>query len=198
MKTVLIIDIDITIANTDERAKLLELECLVCLAKIEPNAHRPPCPNCGARDPKVKQSSWDAFLDPKLMRNDPPVPKAQEAIRRMKELGMEFHFITGRNEKLRKVTEEWLHEHFDWDSSSSSLYMRSEEEKNVAASTYKEGALRKLIQERGLQDSAFLFFEDDPYVFRMYQNYGIVISCPEAWDHWMPTTMEGSEPVWRK
>ena len=197
MKTVFVIDIDTSIADNTERAKLLDKECMVCLEKLGPG-HRPKCPNCGSSDHKISQTSWDAFLKPDVMRLDTPVPKAQDAIYKMRELGMEFHFITGRNEGLRPVTEEWLQEHFGWAPARESLYMRGEENSNTAASVYKERALKSLIKERGLQDARFIFMEDDTYVFRMYQQYGIVIRCPEGWDHWMPAVASGHEPIWRR
>jgi len=197
MKTVFVIDIDTSIANNDERAKLLDKECMVCLAKI--GEHKPDkCPTCGSSDFKVSQSSWDSFLSPSVMKTDTPVPKAQVAIRRMRELGMEFHFITGRGENLRKVTEEWLQEHFGWDPAREALYMRGIEDEGVAASVYKEGALKRLIKEYGLQDSRFIFMEDDKHVFRMFQQYGIVIQCPEGWEHWVPDVASGVEPTWKR
>lgn len=197
MKTVFIIDIDTSIANNDLRAELLDKECIVCLSKV-PKGHRVVCPSCGSSDHKITQSSWDSFLSPEMLKTDTPVPKAQDAIFKMRELGMEFHFITGRNEGLRPVTEEWLQEHFGWDPSREKLYMRGPDERNSAASTYKERALRTLIRELDLFDARFIFMEDDPYVFRMYQQYGIVMKCPEAWEYWMPEAGTGHEPIWNR
>lgn len=197
MKTVFIIDIDTTIANNDHRAELLEKQCMVCLGPMD-KVHRPTCKGCGSTDYKISQSSWDNFLSPELMRKDPPEEKAQDVIHRMRELGMEFHFITGRNERLREVTEEWLHEHFGHDPARESLIMRGPAHKNSSASSYKEDAFQQLKQERGLTDCAFVFMEDDPYVFRMYQRHGIVIKCPEGWEHWMPPPGTGHEPVWTR
>ncbi len=198
MKTVFVIDIDTTIANNDERAKLLERECMVCLSKIEDTKHRPTCANCGSSDHKISQSSWDSFLHPEVMKLDSPVPKAQAAIHRMRELGMEFHFVTGRNEKLRTVTREWMQQHYGWDPARESIIMRGDEDKDTRASEYKERALKHLIRERGLQDATFIFMEDDKHVFRMYQQYGIVIKCPDGWDHWMPEVAADEEPVWTR
>jgi hypothetical protein len=197
MKTVFVIDIDTTIANNEHRSSVLEKECMVCLAPVEVG-HRSFCANCGSTDSKIKQSSWDSFLQPDVVKNDTPVPKAQDAIYKMRELGMEFHFITGRNYTLRPITEEWLQEHFGWDSNKEALIMRGEEDEGVASSVYKERALMTLIKDRDLKNARFIFMEDDPYVFRMYQQYGIVIRCPEGWEHWLPDVELGCEPTWKQ
>jgi len=197
MKTVFVIDIDTTIADTDERAKLLEKECMLCLDKV-PAGKGSLCPTCGSADHKVSPSSWDAFLGPDVLSLDKPFPKAQAALHAMAVHGMEFHFITGRREGLRVPTTVWLEEHFGYDPARSSLIMRGPDYENVAASVYKEDAFNRLKRIRGLTNTSFIFFEDDPYVFRVYQQYGIVIKCPEGWDHWCPEAAAGAEPIWTR
>lgn len=196
-KTVFVVDIDTTIANNDHRAELLEKECLVCLNPL-PKDYRTVCEVCGSTDQRIQQSSWDKFLQPDLLLLDTPVAKAQDVLYRMRELYMEFHFITGRNEELREVTEKWLTQHFGWVRDREALKMRDSRHRDVASSVYKRDALRELIEEKSLQDCRFIFFEDDPYVFRMYQQFGIVIKCPEGWEHWMPPAETGHEPTWRR
>lgn len=196
MRVVFIVDIDTTIATNKQRAALLETECRVCLNDVARDDVC--CRNCGSLDRKVKQSTWDAFLSPDLMRLDKPVPKAQESLLRMRELGIEFHFITGRNETLRPVTEEWLDTHFAWNRSREALYMRPKNHPDVPASECKEAAFLRLVENHDLQGCCFFFMEDDPYVFRMYQKYGIVIRCPEGWEHWMPSANSGKEPLWNR
>jgi len=117
----------------------------------------------------------------------------------MRELGMEFHFLTGRNERLREVTEAWLTEHFGWSADhSSKICMRGPEHRNTPASVYKEAALQQLIQSENMEGYTFIFMEDDPFVFRMYSKYGIVVKCPEGWDHWLPDAGSGKEPMLKR
>lgn len=196
-KTVFIIDIDTSIADNEHRAHALHKECVNCLTTLG-TEYRPSCPTCGGTDHRISQASWDKFLDPQLVAEDVPVAKAQDAIYKMRELGMEFHFITGRNSSLRKVTEKWLSEHFSWDSENEALIMRGPKDKSTPASVYKERALKQLIKDKKLENCRFIFMEDDPYVFRMYQQYGIVIRCPEGWEHWMPEAETGHEPAWSR
>jgi hypothetical protein len=142
-------------------------------------------------DDKISQESWDTFLRGDLMALDPPVKPAVEAIRAMRAHDMEFHFITGRNEGLREVTENWLKQYVDFDSKRESLKMRPIASAEVSSTVYKEQALKDLIVERGLEDASFFFYEDDPWVFGMYSKYGIVLKCPEAWEHFCPDSAHG-------
>ena len=195
---VAVIDIDTTLANNDARAELLQKHCVVCGG---PKTHgvRSVCPTCLIEtDDNIAQESWDIFLRPDLLALDLPVRKGVDAIRRMRKLDMEFHFITGRNEGLRPVTEEWLRQYVGWDSSREELMMRGPEDRNTAASVYKESALHRLVELRGLQDAAFIFFEDDPWVFRMYAKYGICVKCPEGWEHFCPEAARSLENVWHR
>jgi hypothetical protein len=196
--TIFIIDIDSTIADNDHRAGYLDKECIVCLSKV-PTKHRTLCPNCGSEDHRITQSSWDKFLSPEAVMRDKPVKKAQEALFRMRELDIPFHFLTGRGENLRQVTEDWLGIHIARDPGREALVMRSEAYEGLPASVYKERALKELIRDQDLPaDSTFIFMEDDPHVFRMYQQYGIVVRCPEGWEHWIPEAATGSEPSFRR
>jgi predicted secreted acid phosphatase len=197
-KIVAVIDIDTTIANNDVRAALLHKHCLVC-GGSKGSSYRSHCDTCRmVTEDKIRQESWDAFLEPSVIRLDTPVPEAQRALEAMRAHGMEFHFITGRNERLRPVTEEWLTQYFGWDKSREALIMRSDAFKNSTASSYKEEALKQLISEQQLQDASFLFFEDDPYVFRMYSKYGVCVQCPQAWTSFCPQPGTGEEATWRR
>lgn len=190
--TIFIIDIDTTIANTDERAKLLKRVCDSCgLSEADMDT----CLWCGGHL-MTPQSSWDAFIHPAVMHMDTPEPKAQAAIHRMRELGMEFHFLTGRNEGLREVTEDWLRKHMDWDSTQESLIMRPIDDRGPA-SVCKE-ALFLAFRGPDLDKHSYVFMEDDPYVFRMFSKYGIVVKCPEGWDAWIPDLPTDAEKTWRR
>ncbi len=195
-RIVAIIDIDTTIANNTVRAAMLQKHCVSC-GDAKPVGHRSVCPTCLTEtDEKISQESWDTFLRADLMALDTPVVKGVAAIKRMRKHDMEFHFITGRNETLRDVTEEWLRKYVDWDSSRERLVMRPLAKANVPSSKYKESALQGLIESEGLQDASFIFFEDDPWVFRMYSKYGICVKCPEGWEHFCPDVAKSHERVW--
>lgn len=196
MRTVYIVDIDSTIANNNHRADMLEKQCIVCLHVPMPVKHHAPCPNCGNTISKVTQSSWDSFLDPEAVYQDAPIEKAIQVLNRMRQLGFEIHFITGRNEGYTgDVTKRWLKEHAGWNPDTECLIMRQASESGMAASKYKAVAFERLKEQCGFDDSTtYVFFEDDPHVFGVYERYGIVVRCPEGWQHFMPSPATGYEP----
>lgn len=199
-KTVYIVDIDSTIAENSHRAALLKKQCIVCLHEPMPQGHHLPCPNCGNTVSKITQESWDMFLDPELVALDTPIPRAITVLNRMRQLGFEIHFITGRNEThTGDVTKKWLKDHAGWQDGKEKLIMRQETEHGMPASKYKALAFERLKKECGFDESnTYVFFEDDPHVFGVYENYGIVVRCPEGWQHFMPAPATGSELAWAR
>lgn len=190
-----IIDIDTTIANNLSRASLLQKTCKTCLGPVPPS-HRQLCPNCGSAESSIDQSSWDMFLRPELVEMDTPEPEAQRVIRSFQKFGVAHHYLTGRNEGLREITETWLATHFGYDRDHNKLIMRPTNSEGVSASAYKEDAFLTLRKDLG-EDSSYVFYEDDPHVFTMYEQYGMVLKCPEAWEFVMPFgKSRRNEPAW--
>jgi len=180
-----IIDIDTTIADNSHRASFLVKTCKQCLGQV-PTSHRAVCQCCGSTEHTIDQSSWDVFLDADMLAQDIPEPEAQRVVSGFVKHGVEHHYLTGRNESLREVTETWLTMHFGFDEERSQLIMRPFDAEDVPASSYKEQAFRRLKSEVNNPESGFIFYEDDPFVFSMYEKYGMVLKCPEAWPCVMP------------
>lgn len=176
---IFIVDIDTTIANNAHRVGLLEKTCKICLGPVPPE-HRASCPNCGNTTAKITQDSWDKFLMPELVAVDAPVIEAQRVISGLKKVGIQHHYLTGRNESLRDVTEQWLANHFGFDKNSQHLEMRPTSWENVRASDFKEHKFLELRKRLG-ENERYVFCEDDKHVFTMYSQYGLVLQCPEAW-----------------
>lgn len=201
MRTVYVFDIDSTLANNDHRAELLSKQCLSCLyvvpGEVSSSSHRTGCPVCGGYSFKVEQASWDKFLDPELVSRDTHYENAVEFVKNLRFAGAPIVYITGRQQKLRDVTEAWLSEHVER-VTSEPLYTRLPEQYDLQASVYKEEALKQCIEENGFGDCCFMFFEDDPFVFSMYSKYGTVVKCPEVWDFFCPEGLIGGEPKRRR
>lgn len=190
-----IIDIDTTIANNSSRASLLRKTCKTCLGTVDPG-HRSICANCGSDESIIDQSSWDMFLNPDLIEQDTPEPEAQRVIRSFQKFGVSHHYLTGRNDGLRQITETWLTTHFGFDKDKNKLIMRPSNSEGVSASAYKEDAFLTLRKELG-ETASYIFYEDDPHVFTMYEQYGLVLRCPEAWEFLMPLgKSRRNEPAW--
>lgn len=195
MTTVWILDIDTTLADNTHRHELLQKQCRICLSPV-PGKHRSTCDNCGSSEIHTPQAGWDAFTDPVHVLNDKPVEAAQRAVDHFRKLGIEHHYLTGRSDSAKDATQEWLTNHFGFDPGVSKLMMRSKHHRGVAASDYKEMQFLafKANYPVGTQ---FIFAEDDQYVFTMYSKYGVVLRCPEAWEHLFPKGNNRQlEPKW--
>lgn len=190
MPTYCVIDIDTTLANNDHRASLL----------------------CKDAEGVVTQESWDAFLDEATMFRDTLQPFALNAIEVMRQLGYTIVFLTGRNERLRKVTELWLAKHIAWNPYAETLLMRKTTEACVPASVCKRALFEEYLdnidkqrEERdyyedtcSVYEDTYMFFDDDPHVLDMWRKLGTAFKCPEAWQ-WMCTpTPSTPELAWNK
>lgn len=185
-------DVDGTLANHNHRASLLQKRCDICLHEPVSTEHSAPCPTCGSTESTPTQASWDAFLNPDLMAEDLPIIEALEVLQRLRELGAEIHFITGRRRReTGEVTEDWL-KFKAGRKEGEILIMRDPGDENIPASEYKKKAIQRLQEQIG-SDGIFLFFEDDPHVFSVYDKYGIVIRCPQGLQHFMPPSPSYSE-----
>lgn len=198
MKTIHIVDIDTTIADNVHRAKLLKRTCLVCLAP-KGAGHRAPCPACGkVTESRTDQAAWDSFFSPELVIKDTVQPNSLEYFNKLRGMGATIHFLTGRSEPAREVTNLWLQTKFNLQKGEE-LIMRPVVEDGLLASQYKERALHRLSVAQGFTSSdTFFFYEDDPHVMAMYSRHGVVIRCPEAWEYLMPDFPEEMEKAWSK
>ncbi len=179
MSTIYIFDIDRTIANNDEREKLLVEHCVHCAQSVAGGL----CYRCGKRNVYVPASAWDLFMDPAGFRNDVPYPSAVGLLDLLRSQGAQIHYITGRNDGGRVETEEWLRIHAGR-VETEELVMRPELGFNFEhepASIYKERAFLYLKGKYSLPGDTFVFFDDDEYVLNMYKHYGITFKCPDVW-----------------
>ena len=187
-------DIDGTIANHDHRAQLLKKRCAACLHEPMPVGHHASCPVCGGTSSRTTKESWDAFLDPDIMYQDTPIEDGLKVLDKLRSLGSEIHFITGRSRSdVGEVTEEWLKFRVGRIKETEHLLMRESVNEGEPASVYKGRAILKLKEMIG-SDGVFYFFEDDPHVFSVYSEHGIVIQCPEGLKYFMPEGSKNVEP----
>ena len=176
-RTVCVVDIDSTLANNEHRAVHLTFD----------------------EHGKIPQESWDLFLRTDLMVLDEPQAHAREVLDYMRGHGYEVIFLTGRNAKLREVTEYWLTQHMGWDSEHEPLLMRGLDKVDVPASKLKEHIFLEYVNTHSLSDACFMFFEDDKHVLSVWRKYGLVFQCPEVWRYMNPASPEvEDEPAWTR
>ncbi len=151
-----------------------------------------------------EKPDWVSFMNPDLMAEDSPYPYAREGLNYLRSHGYEIIFLTGRNERHRLVTEAWLNKHMDRQILDETVLMRGKPYENTAASEYKEAQLlhlKKHYIENTYSDLdhpySLTFFEDDPFVARMYRKHGIVHKAPECWVSMHFGVHDDVEPLWR-
>lgn len=199
MRHVAIVDIDTTLANNDHRATLLERTCVQCSTPIQGDRGQEKWPvcACGSIKYQAPQSSWDAFLQHDLMLKDTPQPHSAEVLNHMRALGWEIVFLTGRNEKHRAPTNQWLMDHMSA-RPGETLLMRPLDSRNIPASQMKEQLFLNWRDELG-EAVQCIFFEDDRFVLGMWKKYGLVFLCPDAWETMNPVTHEpANESSWSR
>ncbi len=208
-KTVMVLDIDMTLADHTHRAHLLQDFCSACgcASTITTcNKDGSSSKNCMMCDCDVfvtPKASWIAFCQPDLMMKDVPFKKAQAVVAKaMTKDSIDVHFITGRADSDRELTEEWLKAHYGFSPVFNSLYMRagnSYTDRNVVhtpASVHKRWCFTKLCADRGYTGSeTFMFFDDDRHVIDMYSEFGFVFKAPECWDIMSPDKQTAQEKL---
>jgi len=187
MSTVLILDIDRTLADPSHREHLLKEYCNVCGCGTSNNAGE--CINCGSVGFHIPAKSWLDFTDPSLLEYDTPYSDSVVFVNKARSCGAEMHFITGRCEPAREVTERWLTKWFG-PIEGCDLLMRGgdsfSDQKIVhaPASVHKEQKFLDLIRRKyHFGYNFFMFFDDDIHVLNMYSKYGVVFYAPTCWSY---------------
>lgn len=144
---------------------------------------------------------WESFLNPALVAQDPVIPGAYEGLRRLTAIGADIVFLTGRNEGLRQVTEQWLDLNLGADIAKSLLVMRPLTDKESRASDYKRAALDKLRRHAAYGHRRWLAIDDDRYLWGVYASFGaLVLKAPDCWSCLFPRSPETLPPeeAWRR
>jgi len=113
-----IIDIDNTLSNANDRFKLAEKE--------------------------IGQTDWDFVHAPENLIKDKPNLPMIELAKNYKENGFEVIILTGRPESTRNITKEWLQK---YNIPYDKLYMRSWEDNFLKAPIFKRKIYETEIKE---------------------------------------------------
>jgi predicted secreted acid phosphatase len=171
--TIVIIDIDGTLADNDHRAHHVEREE-------------------GDKRPK----DWDAFRDASLVIKDKPIEHTRHCIEQMLRLNYHVMFVTGRDEAMRDVTARWLKDQYDLDVNDDTLHMRGSGNM-LSPAAYKRDTVQA-IKSNYPRDS-FILIDDDRWIWPVYAEFGLALRAPECWATMFPVTTE-VEPldIWRR
>lgn len=154
--------------------------------------HRLPLVACADPD-------WETFMSDENLAKDTPQPHARSVLNKLRSHGHMVCFLTGRRVSSRAATEAWLKEHMDWRGPNAEpVFMRGASLANTPASVYKRQQLDHVLAHFGLSWShTLIFFDDDPFVARMYRELGMVCKAPECWEYWDFGLTDEQEPLWR-
>lgn len=188
-----LIDIDGTLADNSHRMHYIEPPCQACIQwRLDAGQKRYlNCIECDNTGISKNGKDWDAFYEPERLLADKPVPLAQQTVPRfIKAKGNFVFFHTGRPERTRKTTVDWLRHHI-WPDvlgekldaiafihGSPQLIMRKDGDHRHAR-VYKE-ELPKALAE--LHKDQLLFFDDDLRNRELYARYGLFFKAPECWE----------------
>lgn len=199
MKQIAIIDIDSTIANNSHRSHHLETVCKnSCKTRMRfENSNGRICASCSGTEFHIPQSAWDAFLQPELLIQDSVVPYSLEVVENLRERGIKIYYLTGRNEKHRPVTEQWLRENFSWNEFTEKLLMRDLSGAGVPASVMKEKIFLEQVYYKHFA-AFYSFYDDDDHVLSMYSKYGLTFKAPDVWKTMYVEHPKEAELPWRK
>jgi predicted secreted acid phosphatase len=116
------------------------------------------------------KKDWDTFYSPELILKDEPIPEALRVLERMSgQPGLLVYFLTGRPEKTRQATIEWLRTHLKWNVSA------------LPALLYKEEHIQKVHSV--FPNKVKFFIDDDVRNEAMYRRLGILMKAPGCWEH---------------
>ena len=130
--------------------------------------------------PVGSKKDWVSFLDPEFIKKDTPIPAAVRCVRKLlSQPNVLVYFLTGRPEKTRQVTEEWLCTHISPENGSP-LLMRGDADYRPAE-FYKQEHILKI--QALFPNHPAVFIDDEARNIQMFQNYGLVLRAPGCWDH---------------
>lgn len=153
MKSAYIFDIDGTIADCSHR--LHHIQPPAGLIHFEP----------GETDWKP---DWDTFYS--LCVNDKPIDNVCHLLRELQLIStVDVVFITGRSEKWRNHTVEWLSRRGVWPKTRENLFMRADGDYRP------DYEIKKEIYERHIKDKYNILgvFEDRDQVVQMWRRLGL-------------------------
>jgi len=168
MKKALIIDIDSTLANIDHRVHHVLRNC-DCVPKGYVRTSNFCTQKCNSRKPK----DWDSFFAE--MKDDVPNLWCKQLIDLYSKNGYEVILVTGRPEKYKDITWDWLGKN-RLAEFTTELYMRPDEEHD------NDDEIKKKIYHdhiEGVYDVEFVI-DDRPKVIRMWRSLGL--TCLDCGD----------------
>lgn len=131
------------------------------------------------------KEQMDEFLDENNILKDELIDGAEKLFDYADSIGAKVVFLTGRTERSRKATTNWLFSKYGERINLCQVLMRPVELEGQISADGKESVFLnwKDSFHRCLGDVAdkFIFLEDDKETIKRYRKYGLVLKSPEIW-----------------
>jgi len=132
---------------------------------------------CGSEEIWTEEHLQE-FLNPEEIRKDKVVRGAQN-INEIAEVCGRLIILTGRNERSRKDTRNWLWVNLDI-CEDVPLIMRSDDDFSNPVECKENLFVQNVLNNN--PDAHFIFIDDDPKILQMFFIYGMILKAPEVWD----------------
>jgi len=117
---------------------------------------------------------WDKFNEEAL--NDPVIVKMADFMRLLS-LSVDVILLTGRNEKYRYITQEWLSDS-ELDASYEELLMRSDNDFRPDYEVKIELLEKRFGGKEGVLNNVWFAIDDRDQVVEAFRNYGLTVLQP--------------------
>lgn len=135
----------------------------------------------------VPRPNWEKFMDPEAVAQDLPITPVWEILYSLMNAGNRFIFITGRSEKLRKTTADWLTNQdcairrrlgtlLYREAIDIHIFMRKAKDRRPSDETKQDG----LMEARAAGFDPKLVFEDRHQDTAMWRRNGLI--CAQVAD----------------
>jgi phosphoglycolate phosphatase-like HAD superfamily hydrolase len=116
-----------------------------------------------------RPKDWEAFFA--RAAQDTVLPEGEHTVRKLAEV-YDIVYLSGRPERLRRVTEDWLHDH---DLPAGPVHLRPPDDYRPSR-YYKVDMLRRLARDR----TVVVLVDDDPRVLQEARGAGFDV-LPATW-----------------
>lgn len=127
------------------------------------------------------EKDWDEFFNPKLVAKDKPISTAQEFAKKVDLDDLNIILLTGRPERLRDVTIDWLKKYYP-KFSKARLLMRADTDFSLSSKYKTNTFINEILKTPEITDEdSFIFIDDEDPILYVFSNYGLALKAPECW-----------------
>lgn len=124
----------------------------------------------------AQEGDYDGFFEERLVEKDEPIPQAQKCLGDLLSLFDRVVYMTGRPEKLKQVTTNWLNNHYQIEEPE--LLMRPNGDTRASSIIKHELFLNNLVEE----DAEFTVVDDENGNLWALSPYAAILEAPVLWD----------------